>query len=404
MKPYIFKRILTIHPSVRRAILAGFDLYESCVWTVFDFKYRLFVRLYPRIERPPETIGSVLHISAMSHKPFMLSRLMRTHGLKSSYLALYPEAGWLKVGRKGYDYAIHFTVLSILFRPIINIYYVWTLLRHYDVIHYHFASYLDPKGHELKYLKRMGKVIVVHFRGCDLRQKSVNMNLNPGLNCCGDCDYPPGTCETPEQLRRIALARRYADLLFVTTPDLLDFLPEAEHVPFVAPFGIDLDAIEASPRSPGVFRVVTSSNHHGVDGTEYVRRAVARLTEEGYAIELVEVHKTPYEQALSIYKSADVYAGKLLMGYYNNAIIECMMLGVPTICYIRDDYLPGIPDCPIIIARPEMVYERLKDAIGNKTELGEIGVKGKAFIQKYHDPDTVVETILNRYGAILEAR
>ena len=396
MTLYRLNRFLIQFPLLKRAAVSFYRLYENGVWTLFD----LYFRIFPPKSNPPYSVRSVLHISTLSHKPFMVSRLMRKLGVHSSYLVMHPEGGWLQVGSRGYDYAIPWS----LFRPFVSIYYFMKVLRHYDVIHTHFATFLTYDGRELTHLRKMGKLIVVHFRGCDLRQRTINMRLNPDLNICQECDYPAGTCENRVQSLRIALAKRFAELLFVTTPDMLDFIPEAEQLPFIAPTEIDLDAIVPVPKNEGVFRVVTSSNHDGLDGTRYIREAVERLKREGRKIEIIEVHRTPYEQALAIYKSADVYAGKLRMGYYNNANIECMMMGVPCMSYIREEFLSAIPDCPIINTRPETVYDRLKEYLDRPEELLAIGARGPAFVKKYHDPETVVKRYLERYAEALERR
>lgn len=342
-------------------------------------------------------IDSVLHLSIISSKQYMLSRLLRKHGIKSAFFALNGDiAGQIALG---HDYHLPYRIKPVR-KLLLEIYYLWAVLSRYDVIHFHFNTFLSmDNGWELEYLKKMGKVLVFHFRGCDLRQKSKNMETNPALNCCMECDYPDGSCDTEYQRMRIAMAKRYGDLFFVTTPDLRDFLPEAEHIPFISPFGIDLDELQPAPKKDGVFRVVTSSNHPGVDGVGHIRKAVRRLSDEGYSIELVEVIKQPLFEALSIYKSADLYAGKLLMGYYNNANIETMMMGVPNMAYIRDAYRPGIPDCPIIVARTDNIHEKLREWIQKPEELKRIGALGPAFVKKYHDPDRIIQVMLDRYNS-----
>ena len=77
------------------------------------------------------------------------------------------------------------------------------------------------------------------------------------------------------------------------------------------------------------------------------------------------------------------------MGYYNNANIETMMLGVPNMSYIRDDFRSIAPDCPIIVTRPETVYERLRYYVEHRDELRQIGDRGPAFVRKHHDPDRI---------------
>lgn len=347
-------------------------------------------------------VRSVLQLSIISHKQFMLSRAMRRHGVTCDYFALNvgAEPGILDVG---YDYCLK-ADLSPRTRRVLEVFYLWTVLARYDVIHSHFKSLLSADGWEFEYLKRLGKVVVFHYRGCDIRHRSLNMRLQPVLNCCQECDYPVGACDTEYQHSQIAITRKYGDAFFVTTPDLRDFAKGSEHIPFIHPVGIDFDAIAPVDRDPAVFRVVTSSTHHGIDGTRFIRAAVKRLCAEGHPVELIEVSRTPYHEALSIYKSADVYVGKLRMGYYNNANIETMMLGVPNMSYIRDEYRSLAPDCPIIVTTPDTVYDRLRYYLEHRDELREIGARGPAFVRKHHDPDRLAVEMIERYNRIFVSR
>ncbi len=342
-------------------------------------------------------IDSVLHVSIISNKQFMLSRLLRSHGIKSSFLALNTDiSDRLDIG---YDYSIPYRI-SPFKRRVLEFIFLWTVLARYDVIHFHFNVLLSlDNGWEMEYLRKMKKILVFHFRGCDLRQKSINLDKNPRLNCCMECDYPLGSCDTDYQRKRILTAKQMGDIFFVTTPDLKDFYPQAEHMPFIAPFGLDIDRISAATKDPHLFRIVTSSNHPCLDGVQYIRKAVQQLRSEGFKVELVEVVQKPYREALSIYKSADLYAGKLMMGYYNNANIETMRMGIPNMSYIREEFRASIPDCPIINTTPATIYENLKHWIQRPDDLKRIGSEGPAFVQKYHDPDKVIRMMIDRYNA-----
>ena len=353
------------------------------------------------LPRPTPPVRSVCHVSLVSHKQFMLSRLARAHGLKGTFVAVNtsPDAH-LQIG---FDYQIPSGTHPV-WRYLRGAWCLWRVLAFHDVVHYHFNAFLLDRETELGYLRRMGKVVVVHYRGCDVRCRSINMARNPDLNVCQECDYPPDSCDTEHQRRKIAVGGHHADVRFVTTPDLLDFADGAEHLPFISPYGMDIESIVPAPKPPGVFRVVTSSNHPALDGVGYVRDAVRRLAEEGVRIELVEVFRRPFTEALAVYRSADLYCGKLRMGYYNNANIESLMLGVPNMCYIRDAFLDWIPDSPIICARPENVYERLKEWVEKPEELKRRGALGPEFVRRHHDPDRVMLQMLVRYNQALEKK
>ncbi|CAA7619092.1 hypothetical protein MTBLM5_30015 [Magnetospirillum sp. LM-5] len=349
----------------------------------------------------PRELRSVLQVSLSSHKQYMLSRLLRRHGIRSSFLAVNTTKNdRLTIG---YDYSVPMNT-NALFREIISAWLLWTVMARYDIIHYHFNAFLFQDGYDLDVLRRLGKGIVIHYRGCDLRSREVNLSLRGTLNACAECDYPEGSCDNPGQRQLIDLGRRYGDHFYVTTPDLLDFMPTAEHLPFVHPVEVDFDAIAPLPRNEGLFRIVTSSNHAGVDGVSHIRAAVNRLQREGYAVELIEVIKQTYREAIAAYKSADLYVGKLLMGYYNNANIETMMLGVPNISYIRPEYIEHMPECPIIIADPANVYPVLKEWLDKPDELKAVGLRGPDYVHRYHNPDLLTERVIEKYKSILAAK
>jgi glycosyltransferase involved in cell wall biosynthesis len=355
--------------------------------------YWLVGRLKPRTQ-----VRSVLQLSIASSKPYMISRVLRQQGLKSDYLAvnMHVASGTLKIG---HDYSLPDSASPIKKR-LIEAFYLWFVLARYDVIHSHFKTFLSNDGWEFDYLKRLGKGTIFTFRGCDLRSRTLNMFLHPQLNCCQECEYPVGSCDTDYQREQIDLVRRYADRVFVTTPDLVDFYKGSAHMTFIQPSFIDLEKIQPTPKPEGVFRVVTSSNHHGIDGTRFIVDAVTRLQAEGRAIELVIVSNKPLREALSIYKSADVYAGKLRLGYYNNANIETMMLGVPNMSFIREQYKHIAPDCPIIPATPDTIYDQLKKYIDRPDELRAIGALGPKFVERHHSSALIAHRLIEQYNEV----
>ena len=386
------------HRFRRRAVAGARTAGERLVRRLVALITETLILVCPR---PVPPVRSVCHVSLVSHKPFMLSRLARAHGLKGTFVAVNTSAGaHLQIG---FDYQIP-AGTHPLWRYLRGAWYLWRVLAFHDVVHYHFNAFLLDRETELGCLRRMGKVVVVHYRGCDVRCRSINTARNPDLNVCQECDYPIGSCDTENQRRKIGVGRDHADLRFVTTPDLLDFADGAEHVPFIAPYGFEASTIVPSPKHAGVFRVVTSSNHPALDGVRFVRDAVERLAAEGVRIELIEVHRRPFSEALAIYRSADLYCGKLRMGYYNNANIESLMLGVPNMCYIREAFQDRIPDSPIICARPENVYDQLKEWVHKPEELQRLGALGPAFVRRHHDPDRVMVHMLARYNEALERK
>ena len=347
-------------------------------------------------------VRSVLQLSIISHKQFMVSRALRRHGIKADYFALNVGAatGILNIG---YDYSLPAGVPPRK-RRLLEVFYLWTVLARYDVIHSHFKSLLSADGWEFAYLKRLGKVVVFHYRGCDIRHRSLNIQLQPVLNCCQECDYPIGSCDTDYQRAQVAITRQYGDLFFVTTPDLARILggirAHSVHPPGRRRLLLDCAGGARRQRLP---------RRHELDAPRH-RRHPLHPRRGRAAGPRRPRHRAGRGQRDALprcavdFKSADVYVGKLRMGYYNNANIETMLLGVPNMSYIRDDFRSIAPDCPIIVTRPETVYDRLHYYLQHRDELRQIGARGPAFVRKHHDPDRIALQMIERYNRVFAAR
>lgn len=382
-----------------RILIAGLFLpYQYLLVQFGNRALFTFFYLFGKVKkenRPPR----ILQISPLTTKPYIMSRVFRKLGYPSDFLTIGdPSKYWLRYGEKGYDFNIDSTKRSYFIRPFYELFQFWKYATHYDVFHYHFlTSFFSLFCFcELKYLKKLGKKIVFHFSGCDIRDKETTIKKYE-LSCCTECDYPFEACTNVFKERYRRLAKKYGDLFLVTTPDLLQYIPEAHHLPFMRDL-LNYDSIPASPKQNGTIRIVHATNHDGIEGTHYVEEAVARLRSEGYPVELITLRKVPHERALAIYKGADISVGKLTMGYYANFQIESMAMGKPTLCYIREDLRKYAPDCPIVNTTPETVYENLKQLCENKELREFLGKKGVEFVKKEHDHLRIGKRLVYFYG------
>jgi predicted nucleotide-binding protein (sugar kinase/HSP70/actin superfamily) len=78
-----------------------------------------------------------------------------------------------------------------------------------------------------------------------------------------------------------------------------------------------------------------------------------------------------------------------------------MMLGVPCMSFIRPEFREKYcPDCPVIQATPDTIYEVLKNYISKPDELSRIGKFGPDFIQKYHSDARSIKPLIECYQTI----
>jgi len=339
--------------------------------------------------------NSVLHVSYMVHIPYYTTRVLRRHGWKADYLAVGESAVWSlcdyrKLARWRFDLALR------------ELFLFWSVVAKYEVVHLHFMITMSVTGWELPLLKRMGRKIVVHFRGCEARNRERNMALHPEVNICQDCDYNATVCRSSTNVRRRRLAKRYGDRVLVTTPDMKDFLPEAEHFPFFAP---EIDEIAPSsngePPHDHPFRIVHVTNHPGIEGTPAIRRAVEKLKQKGHAIEFVFLNGVPHEQVLAALRSADLAIGKMKMGYYANAQIESMAAGVPTITYVRPEFVSDeLLSSGFILCELANLEATLEHYLTHPHALEAKRRIARASILRLHDNDALAQRLIGIYSEL----
>lgn len=340
--------------------------------------------------------SSVLHVSYMVHVPYYTVQFLRRHGYRADYLAVGRSRTWDKA-----DYCFDRTRWKWL-SPLVEFWLFWHVMAKYQTVHLHFMMTLSAEGWEVPVLKALNRNIVVHFRGCEARERELNMRLHPAVNICQSCDYDPWVCTLPVNQRRRALAREYGDLTLVTTLDLKDFVTDAIHFPFFA-LAEDLVPARTEPKWPQRerLRLIHWTNHPGIEGTAEIQRAVANLRARGYAIDLVILSGVSHEQVLAECVNADLAIGKMKMGYYANAQIESLCCGVPTITSVRAEFLTeDILSSGLIVATLDQVERVIAYYMDHPGKLAEKAAIARSSVLRLHDNEALTRRLIAFYEGL----
>lgn len=259
---------------------------------------------------------------------------------------------------------------------------------------------------DLCLLRSLGKGIVVTYQGDDARQGDEcrrRFRIHPADEAGPGYYTPTGDAE---RRRRIQIFDRYADRIYALNPDLLHVLPgRAAFLPYG---NIDVRTLRPEPR-PRRERptIVHAPSHRGVKGTRFLLEAVRRLRDEDRLdVDLVLVESRAHAEALQLYRSADVLVDQLLCGWYGGLSVEVMAMGVPSICYIREEDLAFVPtamrtELPIIRAEPDTVRDVLREWLTTRrAELPARGAESRRFVERWHDPRAVATRLRADYEAI----
>ncbi|MGI8589357.1 MAG: glycosyltransferase family protein [Chloroflexia bacterium] len=267
-------------------------------------------------------------------------------------------------------------------------------MRRYDVFHLYFGNTLFPWPFpDLPMLRALGKRIIFHFCGCDVRSRAANL-AKYEISGCHEC------------VSLVCLGKRrpplhYADAVFVSTPDLLDDVPGA----VLMPGPVDTSRwTPAPPRatpptSADPLRILHAPTDREIKGTHYLLDAVERLKAAGYPVELHVLEGVPAADVPAFVAAGDIVVDQLMIGAYGTFSVEAMAVGRPVVCRIRDDLRRHYPpDLPIVSAEPGTVYdvlERLVQDAGRRAELGQAGV---AYAERVHEMHRVAEAVVQWYN------
>jgi glycosyltransferase involved in cell wall biosynthesis len=371
-----------------------------------------------RILHCPDIVGG---------NPPSLARAERELGLDSWSISVHPsifdyhcDEVLLKPSDNGRDYV----------RAIWRLF--WKGLHGYHFIHYNFGSTIFPahvtsnpnssrlwksfgkplftflRMIDLPVFHALGKGIAVTFQGDDARQGDFSLqNFKISIAQFVDTNYYEPKTDA-EKRRKIALFDRLADLIYYMNPDLGHILPaRAKFLPYAH---IDLREWKVIPpiekQRP---LVVHAPSQRGVKGTDVIVQTVECLKRNGVDFDFELVEGFPNTEARKVYERADLLIDQLYAGWYGGVSVEFMALGKPVICYVRESDLKFIPEkmrqeLPVINATAETLYDILKHWLHEKAARLEVGERGRAYAEKWHDPLTIAAILKKDYESVLSKK
>jgi glycosyltransferase involved in cell wall biosynthesis len=165
-------------------------------------------------------------------------------------------------------------------------------------------------------------------------------------------------------------------------------------------YAIDTDSLTPvypAPQNDVPIKILHAPNHKAIKGSEAVFRAVDQLKSEGYDIELIFLQGVPNSEFLKFVSQADIVIDQLIMGWYAMFALEAMSLGKPVVCYLRTDLVKTFEDIgcveheeiPLISATALNIVDVLREMLNHPEALTEHGLRGRAFVEKYHSLDAI---------------
>jgi glycosyltransferase involved in cell wall biosynthesis len=236
---------------------------------------------------------------------------------------------------------------------------------------------------DLPALEQAGIKVALLAHGSDVRDPDAHMARNPYSHFR---DAPDDG--TLDQLRSIsrrnrAFAAEHGLPCYVTTPDLLDDLPQATWVPLV----VDVDAWACNRT---VFErdrplVLHAPSKRWTKGTGHFVEQLEELDRRG-VIEFRLAEKLPWQEMRDLIQSCDLVVDQFGVGAYGTVACEAMAAGKPVMAYLAEGVSKVIGEVPPIVnVAPGEVVAAIDRLLDDREEAARLGHASLEFARRFHD-------------------
>lgn len=343
----------------------------------------------------------VLHgVTGAAGQPWIISRAQRRLGLEADCVSVSDS-------KYAYGYDVALDPGSDPQRAYSQ--FLAEAIPRYDVFHFYFRPFFFfdsrklffPTGLDLLLLRAAGKVVIVHYRGSEVRSPTKFKELSPYHYVDENpqnlvSKFPEATVEA---LKRYI--RGVSHDILVPDPELQGYVEGSE----IVARGICL-AEWAAVGVPDEDEplVVHAPSRRAVKGTDAVMQAVETLRAEGLRFRFQLVEGLPNHEAREVYRRASIVVDQLRIGWYGVLSVEAMALGKAVLAYVRDDLAHHLPEPrPLAIANPDTVTDVLRRLIADKPARIALGERARRYCEAVHDADKIAAELAQRYQRCLES-
>lgn len=168
--------------------------------------------------------------------------------------------------------------------------------------------------------------------------------------------------------------------VFVSTPDLLEYVPGATWLPVVV--DVERLVLREKPRRSRPL-VVHAPSNPWLKGTSEIEAAL-----EGFAgvIDYRRVENLAPEEALELIAEADVVIDQVLLGLYGVLACEALATGSVVLGHLGDRLRTAVPaEVPILEVTPDDLAERMTEVLDRLPELAGDTQRRRDYVLDFHD-------------------
>ena len=292
----------------------------------------------------------------------------------------------------------------------------------YDVLHFYFGqTFLSPGFPlskstaldnnlsrlltvDLHLARRLGTKLFMTLQGCDARLAEEGNRRNDWTMCAPQhCEMYQRCLDVLDRRRRylISSVLPLFDRVFYLNPELGHVVSNGQFLPYS---NVEIEKFQpALPSSEGKPRIIHAPSVGRIKGTPRILDALEQLRSR-YDFELILVSGKSHEEAMKLYRSADLAIDQVLAGWYGGFAVEMMAMGKPVACYIRESDMKFVPETmkrelPLFRLDPGNLVEDMATILDRRSEWQARGRKYREYVDRWHNPVLVAGAMLKAYAA-----
>lgn len=342
----------------------------------------------------------IYQFGSLAGWPHVLAKGLREKGHESINIVLDIQDGAGTTNKAGksnrqlkYDEYLFKSSSNSFIKMFLRFMLVLRILRDGSVVHYHGSTIL-PKNIDILIFKFFKIPTIMTWGGGDARIIEKAAANNPYF-------FRYEEREKDKNIRKLLLRLSRFGVVIATDPEMKIYMEGFfdKVYPFRAPINLEdlkCEFPDLNQKRPTFLHVPT---HRFVKGSIHIENAFKKLQKEGYDFEPILLDSTLTQEQLRLKISeCDVYVDELRCGSYGYTAIEAAGSGKPTLTFILDRVWKEFPtEIAFVNTNPDTVYDNIKMLIENPTLRRDVGLKSRAYIEKYHDARVVVEEMLGLY-------
>ena len=308
----------------------------------------------------------VLHLNNPAQVASNLVKAQRDLGIEA-HLAVTSTKGW----HTNFDHNLSKIDTSSIKGKMNVGKKLYDLIKECDILHYHGQAVSHGYRDLVMWSGIMGKPVILHHHGSEIRNK----------------EYPK-------------FASQLVKYRYVSTPDLLEFVPDAEWLPNPT----NLKNLKYSETNIlGPLRIMHAPTNRDVKNTAAIEAAISKVKNDGLNVQFTLVENIKHSDLISQISKHDLIIDWLnpKFGIYGVFSIESMALGRTVICSLNDSLYEKF-NLPIISINPDNLADKITELYNNRNILLEIGKASHNFVHKNHNPIESAKIVIERYKAVLD--